>query len=60
MKDISLFIFVFGAVIFTSIQAKEEVAKHEASKQISNGIGYRLVKDKKLRKRHAIYHLDRI
>jgi len=35
MKNTLLMIFVFGAVIFTSIQAKEEVAKVKASKQIS-------------------------
>ena len=35
MKNALLLVFVFGAVVFTSIQAKEEVAKVKASKQIS-------------------------
>ncbi len=35
MKNIFLFTFVFGAVVFTSIQAKEEVAKVKASQQIA-------------------------
>ncbi len=35
MKNIFLFAFVFGAVVFTSIQAKEEVAKVKASQQIA-------------------------
>ncbi len=34
MKNLFLFAFVFGAVIFTSIQAKVEVAKVKASQQI--------------------------
>ena len=33
MKNVFLLAFVFGAVIFTSIQAKEEIAKYEASKR---------------------------
>ena len=35
MKSILLLIFVLGAVIFTSIQAKEEMAKVKASQEIS-------------------------
>ncbi len=35
MKNTLLFAFVFGAVVFTSIQAKEEVAKVKASQQLS-------------------------
>jgi len=35
MKNTLLLAFVFGAVVFTSIQAKEEVAKVKASQQIS-------------------------
>ncbi len=35
MKNIFLFTFVFGAVVFTSIQAKEEVAKVKASQQMA-------------------------
>ena len=33
MKSILLLIFVLGAVIFTSIQAKEEMAKVKASQE---------------------------
>ncbi len=35
MKKAFLLLFVFGAVIFTSIQAKEEVAKFKASQHVS-------------------------
>ncbi len=35
MKNTLLLAFVFGAVIFTSIQAKEEVAKVKASQETS-------------------------
>ncbi len=35
MKNVFLLAFVFGAVVFTSIQAKEEIAKYEASKRLS-------------------------
>jgi len=35
MKNTLLLVFVFGAVVFTSIQAKEEVAKVKASQKLS-------------------------
>ena len=35
MKNTLLLAFVFGAVVFTSIQAKEEVAKLRASQKVS-------------------------
>ena len=38
MKNVFLLVFVFGAVVFTSIQAKEEVAKHEASKRTAMNV----------------------
>jgi len=54
MKNIFLFTFVFGAVIFTSIQAKEEVAKLQASRQTSLDVYKKTTYDSKP---SAIVHL---